>query len=83
MRSRSNKNPWILVVMILLGVVIGGIIGDLLQPFAPILGLSRSIGLSPATINLSVLSVTFGFGIRMTLASIIGLILSVIAYFRL
>lgn len=83
MRGRNYRNPWLLILMILIGIVAGGIAGDILKAFAPILGYSKSIGLAPATINLSVLTITFGFQIRMSLASIIGLILAVLTYFRL
>lgn len=83
MRSRTYRSPWLLVIIALIGIVTGGIIGDLLQQFVPILGYSKSLGLKPTTLDLSVLSITFGFLLRMTLASTLGLILSVFIYFRL
>ena len=74
-----NKNNWACFLLILAGIVIGGFIGNLL-PVAW-LNYGQSFGLSsPVVLDLGILCITFGLSIKITVASIIGIILAVIIY---
>ncbi len=77
------KNFWILLLLLLSGVVLGGFVGDLAQtvPWLSWLGFGQSFGLdSPLIINLGVIVVTFGLTIRITMAGILGVVLALILY---
>lgn len=74
-----RKNNWACFLLILAGIVIGGFIGDLL----PVKWLNdgQSFGLSsPIVLDLGILCITFGLSIKISVASIIGIILAIIIY---
>lgn len=74
-----RKNNWACFLLILAGIVIGGFIGNLL-PVAW-LNYGQSFGLaSPIVLDLGIMCITFGLSIKITVASIIGIILAVIIY---
>ncbi|MDI3534244.1 MAG: hypothetical protein PWQ82_609 [Thermosediminibacterales bacterium] len=80
MRGRAYKSPWILLILLVVGLVLGGLIGDVFGGYFPVLNYSKSVGLTPTTLNLSIISLTFGFLIKINLASIIGLFLALLIY---
>jgi membrane protein YqaA with SNARE-associated domain len=80
----SFKSPWILVILLIIGGLIGSLLGQTLGQYLPILKTGfQPIGLEPTTINLVVITVTFGFIIKINVASIIGFLLALLLYFRL
>ncbi len=83
MKRTMNKNGWILLVLMLVGLVLGGLIGSLTQniPALNWLNYGQSFGLdSPIVLDLGILVITFGLSIRITIAGIVGLMLSAILY---
>ena len=83
MKGTGSKNAWALFLLILTGIVLGGFIGMLADGIAALSWLSygQSFGLDePIILNLGLLVVTFGLTIKITIASIIGVILSIIIY---
>lgn len=79
MRSK-NRNPWVLLLLLLVGLVIGGIIGDLFKGTFEILGYGKSIGFDPFLVDLSVFKFTLGFMMNINLSSIIGLVISIFIF---
>ena len=80
--SRS-KNFWILLLFLLTGIVLGGFIGNLASGISWLswLNFGESFGLtSPVVLDFGILMITFGLTIRITMASIIGVILAIITY---
>ena len=78
-----SKNSWVLLLMILSGIVLGGFIGEMAEgiPFLSWLNFGESFCLKyPLVLNLGILVITFGLTIRITMASIIGVIIAVLAY---
>jgi len=78
-----GKNSWILLIMVLCGVVLGGFIGEVTRgvPFLSWLNFGESFGLNdPLVLNLGILVITFGLSIRITMASIIGVIIAIVTY---
>lgn len=71
-------NPWILIIFIVIGALLGNVIGSLVD--IDILKTSKSVGLSPTTLDLAVINISFGFQIALNLASAIGIMISVIFY---
>lgn len=78
-----NKNFWVLLLMLLAGIVLGGFIGNLAEGVSWLLWLNfgETFGLhTPLTLDLGILVLTFGMTIRITMASIIGVATAVIVY---
>ena len=79
----KEKNGWILVLFLLSGLVLGGLLGDLAANVDWLWWLSfgEKFGLQdPVTLDLSVLTITFGLKIRINIGSIIGVLAAVFAY---
>ena len=77
------KNGWLLWLFILIGIVLGGLIAELTAGVHTLSWLSygQSFGLnSPLVLDLGVLVLTFALQIKITIASIIGVILAMIIY---
>ncbi len=77
------KNGWMLFLFILIGIVIGGLISEATSGIAGLSWLSygKSFGLdSPLILNLGVLVITFALQIKLTVASIIGVVAAIIIY---
>lgn len=77
------KNGWLLLLFILIGIVLGGLIAELTAGVHALSWLSygQSFGLnSPLVLDLGVLVLTFALQIKITIASIIGVILAIIIY---
>ena len=85
--SRSNsKNGWVLLLLLLAGVVIGGFLGDVLGdvPYLSWLAYGKSFGLSsPFVLDLGVIVISFGLTIKFTIAGIIGIIIAAVLYRRM
>ena len=65
--------------MILAGIVIGGFVGSLFPN--SFLNYGQSFGLSsPVVLDLGILVLTFGLTIKITVASILGIVIGIIIY---
>lgn len=90
MAREIGKNSWALLLLILAGVVIGGFLGYLARDISWLswlnYGQEFSLG-SPAngyfTLNLGVIVVSFGLSIKITIAGILGVIISILVYRKL
>ena len=83
MKRAGSKSPWVLLIMMLAGIVLDGFIGTLTQdmPTLSWLNYGQSFGLdSPIVLNLGIMVITFGLSIKITIASILGLVLAAIIY---
>ena len=83
MKKAGSKNMWVLLLLMLAGIVLGSFIGTLTQNIHSLswLNYGQSFGLdSPIILNLGILIITFGLTIKITIASILGLILAAIIY---
>ena len=83
MKKIGSKNPWILLVLMLAGIVLGGFLGTLTQNVESLswLNYGQSFGLdSPIVLDLGIMILTFGLSIKITIASIIGLVIAAIVY---
>ena len=78
-----SKNFWILLILLLSGIVLGGLLGSLAEGISWLswLNFGQSFGLnSPLVLDFGVLVITFGLTIKITMASIIGVALALIIY---
>ena len=83
MRKAGSKNGWVLLLLMLAGIVVGGFIGNLASGVKGLQWLSygQSFGLdSPIVLNLGILIITFGLTIKITISSIIGMIIAGLVY---
>ena len=83
MKRAGGKNSWALFLLMLAGIVLGGFIGTLTadMPGFAWLHYGQSFGFdNPIVLNLGILVITFALNIKITIASIIGLVISAIIY---
>ena len=79
----KSKNNWALFLLLLAGMVLGGFIAEITQNVSTLSWLSygSTFGLdSPIVLNLGVLVLTFALQIKITIASIIGVVLAILIY---
>lgn len=70
---------WVLVLLILVGFVIGGFIGTYFE--GTFLNYGQNFGLSnPIVLDLGFFILTFGLSIHITIASVIGVVISLVVY---
>ena len=82
-KGTTGKNGWVLLLMLLAGVVLGGFIGQMASKvsFLSWLNYGQTFGLShPLTLDLGILVLTFGLTVKITIAGILGIILAIIIY---
>ena len=78
-----GKNYWVLLLLMLAGVVIGGFVGDLTKtlPGLSWLNAGQSFGFdAPLIVNFGILVITFGINIKITMAGIIGMAAAFVTY---
>ena len=83
MKGTGSKNAWALFLLVLAGIVLGGFIGMLAEGVSALgwLGYGQTFGLEkPIVLNLGLLVLTFGLKIKITIASIIGVVIAIIIY---
>ena len=72
-----SKNGWVLLIMLLSGIVLGGFIGMLTENVSGLnwLNYGQGFGLeTPIVLDLGLLVLTFGLTIHISIASIIGVV---------
>ncbi|MDE7297875.1 MAG: DUF4321 domain-containing protein [Lachnospiraceae bacterium] len=90
MARDAGKKTWALLLLILAGIVIGGFLGYLARDVSWLswLNYGQEFGLGSGesgylTLNLGMIVIHFGLSIKITIASIIGVIISIFVYRRL
>lgn len=84
--ATKEKNFWILLIFLLCGVVVGGLLGEVVSKIDVLwwIGYGSSFGLtSPIVLELGVISLTFAFTIKINIASIIGIAIAVFVYHKM
>lgn len=80
------KQNWLrtllLVVLLLLAVVLGKLLGDMTQSIAFLswLGMGANFGFAPVSIDLSVMTLTFGILINFNVAQALLLVAAILIY---
>ena len=83
MKRIGSKNGWILLLLMLAGIVLGSFVATLTEamPGFSWLSFGQSFGLdSPIVLNLGILIITFGLSIKITIGSILGLLIAAFIY---
>lgn len=76
---------WLLLFILLSGLVLGGFIGEVLGGYSALswLNYGKEFGINPSApfeLNFYVFRLTFGFLVKINIASIIGVLLSLLLY---
>ena len=82
-KAVTGKNNWALFLLLLSGIMLGGFIGNLTAgiPGLGWLNYGQSFGFaSPIVLDLGILVITFGLTIKITIASIVGVLIAIIIY---
>ena len=83
--TRSPGWP-VLLMLLVLGGIIGGWIGQTLSnvwPSLVILGRAQSLGIPSFTLDLQVFTVSFGFMLHISAFTLIGFVLAYVVYRRM
>ena len=83
---RRKSNIAILLIFLIIGLLIGSVTGELLAlalPDGSVVEMFLTYPIirpefGPATINLIVVSITFGFSLKLNIISVLGIIFSVV-----
>lgn len=83
--AATSRNPWVLLILVLAGVVLGGFLGSLAEniSFLQWLNYGQSFGVgidNPVVLNLGILVLTFGLSIKITIAGILGILTAILIY---
>lgn len=81
--ATKDKNIWILLIFILSGIVIGGLLGEIASKVDILwwLNYGQEFGMSePFTLDLSIMKISFSLMFKITVASIIGIAISIFVY---
>ena len=93
MKGGKTSSMFLMVIIILAGIVVGGFIGEQLVRLAdafPAVGFLRYMGYyhsfgleSPLVLDLSVLKLTFALSIRFSIFGVLGMIAGLLIYRKL
>lgn len=88
--AKRSDSVIVLLVILILGALIGTVIGEVVATMAPggtlekIFSKGIHPGLSPpATLDLKILSISFGFTVKINLSSLLGIGLALLLYRKL
>lgn len=77
--TTMKRINWVLIILVLIGFVIGRFIGTYFE--GSFLNYGQTFGLSsPIELDLGFILLTFGLKIQITIASVIGVIISLVVY---
>lgn len=83
MARGAGKNNWALFLLVLAGIVIGSFIAQATAGISILswLNYGQRFGLTnPFKLDLGILVVTFGLSVKITIGSIVGIVIAVIIY---
>ena len=75
MKKMKSKNGWTCLLLVLAGIVLGGFIGSLFPSSFMNFGLTN-----PLILDFGILSITFALTIKITIASILGIVIALLIY---
>ena len=88
--ARRGDSVIVLLVILILGALIGTVIGEVIATLAPggvlekIFSKGVNPGLSPpTTLDLKVITLSFGFSVKINLSSLLGIGLALLIYRKL
>lgn len=85
-KGRSYTAWPVLLIILCLGGIAGALIGELIQKLVPalaVLGKVQSIGVPQFTLDLHIMTITFGFMLRLNLFALLGFVAAYLVYRKL
>lgn len=80
---KARTEPWMLVLMILVGAIIGSLLWSLVTPYLPeVFGRSLTVGTTaaPVELDLGVVSFTLGLVLKVNIGSMLGMVAAFLIY---
>ena len=79
MKKMKRKNGRTCLLLVLAGIVLGGFIGSLFP--SSFMNFGQTFGLTnPLILDFGILSITFALTIKITIASILGIVIALLIY---
>ena len=79
MKKMKSKNGWTCLLLVLAGIVLVGFIGSLFP--SSFMNFGQTFGLTnPLILDFGILSITFALTIKITIASILGIVIALLIY---
>ena len=79
MKKMKSKNGWTCLLLVLAGIVLGGFIGSLFP--SSFMNFGQTFGLTnPLILDFGILSIPFALTIKITIASILGIVIALLIY---
>lgn len=82
-----RKTPWLLIFFVVVGGLFGGLVAEILRAIAPTGPISTlflenlTLGIThPITVDLYLITMTFGAALKVNLLSVIGVLMGVYIY---
>ncbi len=70
----------LLILFLVLGAIIGSLVSHALKDILPFMDYGLTASFGPATLDLVVVTLTFGISIKLTLGSALGILLGLYLY---
>jgi len=80
--GKSKRSGWLLLLLLLVGVFLGGLLSGLVDDYLPFLALSSpTYGIAPPfNLDLGIFSLTFGLTLRLSVGGVLGLAIGYLAF---
>lgn len=75
-----NLRVGLLILFLVLGAIIGSLVSHALKDILPFMDYGLTASFGPATLDLVVVTLTFGISIKLTLGSGLGILLGLYLY---
>lgn len=75
-----NVRVGLLILFLVLGAIIGSLVSHALKDILPFMDYGLQASFGPATLDLVVVTLTFGISIKLTLGSALGILLGLYLY---
>jgi hypothetical protein len=80
--KKSGNQVWVFIVLLLAGALVGALLWLLALQFLPSSwNVSLPVGFEPATVNLHIVTLTFGFKLLLNPGSAVGMIAVLVGWF--
>jgi hypothetical protein len=80
---RAKREPWLLLLMVLVGAIVGSLLWSLATPYLPeLFAKSITVGTTaaPVTLDLGVVTFTLGLILKVNIGSMLGMVAAFLIY---